>query len=494
MTRSESKKRGPWIEVACISMIVFLSMTLIFLGYSKESDAKQNTNNGQAPEVKKDVSTIESAFPGILITTEVKKDDYSPYDIQYPQSKVVSFNDRVKEYIDEQRDTYLIAMEENKRIGSKTPGELNIAFETFPHASGSYSFVMISGTYLGGANGFTNFNTIHFDPESGEIIEIADLFGHDASKLLKLSSLVRDGIQKDPSLTNRVLEEDMMLATEPKWSNFENFALTDDSLVIYFDEYEIASGATGAPVIAVPLAALTEQLVAPYKLDVEEVLPKPPVEEVSDEAGEELIEEPIEEPTEEPDDSDAVQPVETDAKQVALTFDDGPDPKVTPQILATLAKYDAKATFFMLGSRVESYPEIANDVLTAGHELGNHTWTHANLTKMATDSIANEISRTNNIIEQATGQAPTVFRPPYGAFKDDMLNVMQLPVVLWDVDTLDWKHRDAAQLLTSVKSSVHDGSNVLMHDIHLSTAQGLDSVLAYLTSEGYEFVTVSELE
>ncbi|PUB12007.1 polysaccharide deacetylase family protein [Paenisporosarcina sp. OV554] len=490
MTRSQSKKRGPWIDVACISMIVVLSMTLTFLGSSKESDAKQNTNNG--PEVKKDVSTIESAFPGILITTEVKNDDYSPYAIQYPQSKVVSFNDRVKKYIDEQRDNYLIAMEENKRIDSTTPGELNIAFETFPHASGSYSLVMISGTYLGGANGFNSFNTIHFDPESGEIIEIADLFGHDESKLVKLSSLVRDGIQKDPSLTNRVLKEDMMLATEPKWSNFENFALIDDSLVLYFDEYEIASGAAGAPVIAVPLAALTEQLVAPYKLDVEEVLPKPPVEEVSDEAGEE--------PIEEPDDSDAsenivvVQPVEKGAKQVALTFDDGPDPKVTPQILATLAKYDAKATFFMLGSRVESYPEIANDVLTAGHELGNHTWTHANLTNMATDSITKEVSRTNNIIEQATGQAPTVFRPPYGAFNDDILNELQLPVVLWDVDTLDWKHRDAAQLLTSVKSSVHDGSNVLMHDIHLSTAQGLDSVLAYLTSEGYEFVTVSELE
>ncbi len=488
MTRTQSKKHGLWIDVACISMIVFLSMTLIFLGYSKESDAKQNTNNGHAPEEKKDMSTIESAFPGILITTEVKNDDFSPYAIQYPQSKVVSFNNRVKKYIDEQRDTYLIAMQENKRIGSTTPGELNIAFETFPHASGSYSLVMISGTYLGGANGFNNFNTIHFDPKSGEIIEIADLFGHDESKLVKLSSLVRDGIQKDPSLTDRVLEEDMMLATEPKWSNFEKFALTDDSLVLYFDEYEIASGAAGAPVIAVPLTALTEQLVAPYKLDVEEVLPKPPVEEVSDEAGEE------------PDDSDAsenlvvVQPVETGAKQVALTFDDGPDPKVTPQILATLAKYDAKATFFMLGSRVESYPEIANDVLTAGHELGNHTWTHANLTNMATDSITREVSRTNNIIEHATGQAPTVFRPPYGAFNDDTLNEVQLPVVLWDVDTLDWKHRDAAQLLTSVKSSVHDGSNVLMHDIHLSTAQGLDSVLAYLTSEGYEFVTVSELE
>jgi peptidoglycan/xylan/chitin deacetylase (PgdA/CDA1 family) len=147
----------------------------------------------------------------------------------------------------------------------------------------------------------------------------------------------------------------------------------------------------------------------------------------------------------------------------------------------------------MLGSRVEFYPEIASDVLEAGHELGNHTWTHANLTNMASDAITEEVSRTNNIIEQATGHSPTVFRPPYGAFNDNMLNILSLPVILWDVDTLDWKHRDASQLLATVKSSVHDGSTVLMHDIHLSTAQGLENVLAFLTSEGYTFVTVSEL-
>lgn len=484
MTKSRNKHRGPWIDVACIGLIVLLSISLIFLSYSTKSNAKQTTNNSNSPEITNE----ESAFPGILIKTEVSNDEYSPYSIQYPQSKVESFNVQIKKYIDEQIDTYLIAMQENKRIGSKTPGELNIAFETFPHTSGSYSFVMITGTYLGGANGYTNFKTIHFNSESEEIIKVDDLFGHDESKLAKLSSLVRGSIKNDPSLKDRVLEEEMILATEPKWSNFEKFALIDDTLVIYFDEYEIASGAAGAPIIAVPLVELTEQLVEPYKLDNSvELLPKPPVEE-----GSEDIEE--DNNSSETETQVDVQIGNAKTKQVALTFDDGPDPKVTPKILATLAKYDAKATFFMLGSRVEFYPEIASDVLEAGHELGNHTWTHSNLTNMSSDAITEEVSRTNNIIEQATGQAPTVFRPPYGSFNDDMLNILSLPVILWDVDTLDWKHRDASQLLASVKSSVHDGSTVLMHDIHLSTAQGLENVLAFLTSEGYTFVTVSELD
>jgi peptidoglycan-N-acetylglucosamine deacetylase len=179
---------------------------------------------------------------------------------------------------------------------------------------------------------------------------------------------------------------------------------------------------------------------------------------------------------------------------VALTFDDGPDPKVTTKILATLKKYDAQATFFMLGSRVEYYPEIAKDVINAGHELGNHTWTHPNLTNASIKKINSEITRTSAIIEKVTGTKADIFRPPYGAINKTVRQQTDLPVILWDVDTLDWKHRNANQLLAHVKKSTRDGSIILMHDIHQSTADGLEAVLAYLDGEGYTFVTVSELE
>lgn len=489
MNKPTNKKRGPWIEVACIGLIALLSISFILLSSSTKSNANQTSSNAKNTKITKEDSTKESAFPGILIKTEVSNDEYSPYSIQYPHSKVEAFNVHIKKYIDEQLDTYLNTMQENKRIGSKIPGELNIAFEIFPHTSGSFSFVMITAMYTGGANGYTEFNTVNFHPESEKIIGINDLFGDDEFNLVKLSSLVRDNIKKDPSLKDQVQEEEMLLATEPRWGNFEQFAIIDDTLVIYFDEYEIASGVAGAPIIAVPLSELNEQLLAPYKLDNSvDRLPKPPVEDSS-------VDVQVEENSKDETSTQVDQQIDdTKTKRVALTFDDGPDPKVTPSILTTLAKYDAKATFFMLGSRVEFYPEIASDVLKAGHELGNHTWTHAKLTNMTTDAILEEVSKTNNIIEQSTGQEPTVFRPPYGAFNDDLVNILNLPVVLWDVDTLDWKHRDASQLLVSVKSSVHDGSTILMHDIHLSTAQGLEDVLVYLINEGYTFVTVSELE
>lgn len=180
-------------------------------------------------------------------------------------------------------------------------------------------------------------------------------------------------------------------------------------------------------------------------------------------------------------------------KRVALTFDDGPDAKVTPQVLAILKKYDAKATFFMVGTNVSKNPAIVEQVYEAGHEIGNHTWNHPKLTSLSTSAVKQEVDKTSNAIYNAIGQYPTVFRPPYGATNDKVRSVITMPSILWSIDTLDWKHRNADKVLSYVKASAKDGSIILMHDIHQSTANGLENVILYLQKQGYEFVTVSEI-
>ncbi|MGE7915766.1 polysaccharide deacetylase family protein [Lysinibacillus xylanilyticus] len=180
-------------------------------------------------------------------------------------------------------------------------------------------------------------------------------------------------------------------------------------------------------------------------------------------------------------------------KRVALTFDDGPDAKVTPQVLAILKKYDAKATFFMVGTNVSKNPAIVEQVYEAGHEIGNHTWNHSKLTSLSTSAVKQEVDKTSNAIYNAIGQYPTVFRPPYGATNDKVRSVITMPSILWSIDTLDWKHRNADKVLSYVKASAKDGSIILMHDIHQSTANGLENVILYLQKQGYEFVTVSEI-
>ncbi|MGE7092481.1 polysaccharide deacetylase family protein [Lysinibacillus sp. NPDC048646] len=180
-------------------------------------------------------------------------------------------------------------------------------------------------------------------------------------------------------------------------------------------------------------------------------------------------------------------------KRVALTFDDGPDARVTPQILAILKKYDVKATFFMVGKNVSRNPATVEKVYADGHEIGNHTWNHPKLTTLTKVNVKQEVDRTSNAIYAAIGQYPTVFRPPYGATSEQVRSVMSIPSILWSVDTLDWKHRNADKILAYVKASVKDGSIILMHDIHQSTANGLENVILYLQQQGYELVTVSEI-
>ncbi|MGE7949800.1 polysaccharide deacetylase family protein [Lysinibacillus sp. NPDC093688] len=180
-------------------------------------------------------------------------------------------------------------------------------------------------------------------------------------------------------------------------------------------------------------------------------------------------------------------------KRVALTFDDGPDAKVTPQILETLKRYDAKATFFMVGPNASKNSAIVKKVYEAGHEIGNHTWNHSKLTGLSTANVKQEVDRTSNTIYATIGQYPTVFRPPYGATNDKVRSVITMPSILWSIDTLDWKHHNAEKILASVKASVKDGSIILMHDIHQTTANGLENVILYLQKQGYEFVTVSEI-
>ena len=186
-------------------------------------------------------------------------------------------------------------------------------------------------------------------------------------------------------------------------------------------------------------------------------------------------------------------PASFSGKVVALTFDDGPHPVVTKRILEVLERHNAKATFFMVGEHVQYYPDIVREVFRGGHEIGNHTWSHDNLEKLEIDEIEKEIAATNKAIQQIIGKRPSVFRPPYGLLADSARRQISMQLAFWSVDTFDWEHKDAQLLLQEVKNKVHDRAIILMHDIYPSTADGLEWVLQHLESQGYTFVTVSEL-
>ena len=180
-------------------------------------------------------------------------------------------------------------------------------------------------------------------------------------------------------------------------------------------------------------------------------------------------------------------------KVVALTFDDGPNPATTNQALDTLSKYGIKATFFVLGKNVSGNEEILKRMKADGHVIGNHSWSHPVLSKLSLDEAKKQITDTEAALTKVLGSSSKLMRPPYGAITDDIRNSLDLSFIMWDVDSLDWKSKNEASILTEIQRQVKNGSIILMHDIHVETVNALPKVIDYLKEQGYEFVTVPEM-
>lgn len=188
-------------------------------------------------------------------------------------------------------------------------------------------------------------------------------------------------------------------------------------------------------------------------------------------------------------------------KCVALTFDDGPHPQYTPMILDILDKYDAKATFFVIGKNAKSYPDIVKDEVARGHEIGNHTYSHPDLKKISADEFLMEIQKTSDIIYDITGKTPILFRPPGGYINNDIVKEVlscDSKTVLWSwrQDTKDWACPGVDCIVSGVLDNLKDGDIILFHDYNSGkspTPKALEQILEKLTEKGYRFVTVSEL-
>lgn len=181
-------------------------------------------------------------------------------------------------------------------------------------------------------------------------------------------------------------------------------------------------------------------------------------------------------------------------KRIALTFDDGPQSETTPRVLAILKKYNAHATFYIVGSHVEGNESIIKQIVAEGHELGNHSYSHPLLPKKSADEVYKEVHSTSDLIAKASGGLrPMSLRPPYGGFDKMVAEQAGIAIVNWSIDSLDWKYRDAAKTIQHIKENTHNGGILLMHDIHEESVEALPTIIEYLQAEGYELVTVDEL-
>ncbi len=183
-------------------------------------------------------------------------------------------------------------------------------------------------------------------------------------------------------------------------------------------------------------------------------------------------------------------------KEIALTFDDGPHPQFTPQLLAVLRRYDVKATFFLVGEMAEKSPELVKDEVAAGHVIGNHTYHHVNLTKIPIADIATEIKACGEVLTSITGKTPDLFRPPGGDYDKEVALVSAAEgymMVLWTDDPGDYASPGPQVILERTLDQVSNGGIILIHDGIQQTVDILPKLIAYLKAKGFTFVTINEM-
>lgn len=183
--------------------------------------------------------------------------------------------------------------------------------------------------------------------------------------------------------------------------------------------------------------------------------------------------------------------INPDKKVIALTFDDGPS-KYTNKILEILKENDVVATFFVIGNKANMYKETLQKMVKNGNEIGNHSYNHKSLTKLDKDELIDQINKTQEIIKNITGFYPTYLRPTYGAVNNKIRTSIDMNIVLWNIDTKDWKYKSVNTIVKRAMKAT-DLDIILMHDTKDRTVQALKKIIPQLKDEGYEFVTISEL-
>ncbi len=189
-----------------------------------------------------------------------------------------------------------------------------------------------------------------------------------------------------------------------------------------------------------------------------------------------------------PNNSDGIK-----KKYVALTFDDGPS-GFTKEIIDLLKKYEYNATFFVLGNKLNvDYTDILKESINNGNEIGVHGFSHKSFTRLKTEALEEEITKSKKYVYNLTKYMPNLVRPPYGNINNNIRNLNLGPYILWNNDTLDWKLRDAKKIYERLINSIEENNIILMHDTYLTTYKALELILPYLKENNYEVVTVSTL-
>ena len=468
--RKKAKPKSKKLFIIIPFLILLFSAGLFGIYFLNQSHSRQTT----APSDEK-YYFADSKYSGIrskFVTRDNKREKVS---IEYPITENEKINRLISESIDKiDRDfqnTVLLAT-----VFDKPMTEM-ISYQVTHNTSEALSIIVNIKQDMNGAHpaSMTQFWT--FDKKSGEVVGLADFTEQSDEATEAIISAAKDSIsqtikqRQQPEIDlNEIINKEAL----------SNFIITNDgnSLAWPLGQASLLPSSYGELTITVPISSVSKYLQNPTARKLVNI-PKPP--------------EPKPEPAPAPA---APTPAPTTGnKVIALTFDDGPGP-YTAHLLDILDQYGAKATFFLIGSKVSGQASVVRSIQARGHQLGNHSWSHPELPKLSVDQIAGEIDRTNEAIRQATGVKPSILRPPYGAVNGvvlEQLRLRNMSSILWSVDTRDWADRNSQIVCSRAVAGARPGAVILMHDIHQTSVNAVPCILSSLKQQGYSFVTIQRL-
>ena len=465
--RKKAKPKSKKLFIIIPFLILLFSAGLFGIYFLNQSHSRQTT----APSDEK-YYFADSKYSGIrskFVTRDNKREKVS---IEYPITENEKINRLISESIDKiDRDfqnTVLLATVFDK------PMTETIGYQVTYNTSEALSIVINIKQDMNGAHpaSMTQFWT--FDKKSGEIVGLADFTEQSDEAAEAIISAAKDSIsqiikqRQQPEIDlNEIINKEAL----------SNFIITNNgnALAWPLGQASLLPSSYGELTITAPISSVSKYLQNPTARKFANI-PKP-------------AEKPKPAPA-------APTPAPTTGnKVIALTFDDGPGP-YTAHLLDILDQYGAKATFFLIGSKVSGQASVVRSIQARGHQLGNHSWSHPELPKLSVDQIAGEIDRTNEAIRQATGVKPSILRPPYGAVNGvvlEQLRLRNMSSILWSVDTRDWADRNSQIVCSRAVAGARPGAVILMHDIHQTSVNAVPCILSSLKQQGYSFVTIQRL-
>ncbi|MFG1696918.1 polysaccharide deacetylase family protein [Nonomuraea sp. NPDC049309] len=359
--------------------------------------------------------------------------------------------------------------------------ELNVDWQLAAASPDAVGVRLRTGEFLGTSWG-NSTRTYWFDPHTGKAAGSTGLLAGKPA-LERLAALVKE------ALADRGGQVERSRVTADA-GLFDSMAFNrNGDLVVEFDDCEVGRCSLGRVAVAIPA-----QQAAPLLSELGRRAQRAARDAARRSAAPEV---PSFTPTSSPDAvSSRAGGVDCRVRKcVALTFDDGPGP-YTGRLLNILAEHRARATFFALGGSVSAEPALIRRMSMEGHLVGNHSWSHKDLSKQPSSKVADSLGKTSDAVSEVIGQRPSLVRPPYGAVNPQVRDVareMGCAVVTWDVDSEDESAKDAAEIADRVVHAAHPGAIILMHDIHRETVDAVPDILRRLRGNGYTFVTVPEL-